>query len=82
MVPSPAKMRIFWMYVSMDLADVSSFGMLHQRSPLGASCLEIPRSDGIQSGAPVFLFDRLVLEGALRSSAGYNGHTTRFLISW
>jgi hypothetical protein len=50
-VPSPAKMRIFRMYVSMDLADVSSSGMLHRRSPLGASCLEIPESDGIRSSA-------------------------------
>jgi hypothetical protein len=35
----------------------------------GQSCLEIAGSDGIRSGAPMFLSDRLVSEGALRSSA-------------
>jgi hypothetical protein len=43
---------------------------------IGRSCLEIARSDGIRSGALMFLSDRLVSEGALRSSAGCYHHAT------
>jgi hypothetical protein len=69
-VSSRVKMKISRMFVTMDLAGLSCSGRLHRRTLLGASCLEIAGSDGIWSGAPVFLSDRLVLERALRSSAG------------
>jgi hypothetical protein len=42
----------------------------------GRSCLEIAGLDEIRSGAPIFLSDRLVSEGALRSSAGCYHHVT------
>jgi hypothetical protein len=48
----------------------------------GRSCPEIAGSDEIRSGAPTFLFDRLVSEGALRSSADCFHHATWFLIPW
>jgi hypothetical protein len=43
---------------------------------IGRSCLDIAGSDGIRSGAPMFLSDRLVSEGALRSSVGGYHHAT------
>jgi hypothetical protein len=43
---------------------------------VGRSCLEIAGSDGIRSGAAMFLSDRLVSEGALQSSAGCYHHAT------
>jgi hypothetical protein len=45
------------MPVSMDLTGVSSSGRLRRRTPVDASCLEVVGSDGIRSGAPVFLSD-------------------------
>jgi hypothetical protein len=38
----------------IDLVGVSSSGRLHWRTTLGVLCLEIARSDGIQSCAPMF----------------------------
>jgi hypothetical protein len=42
------------MLVLLDMAEVSSFGRLRQRTPLGASCLEIAGLYGIRSYAPIF----------------------------
>jgi hypothetical protein len=81
-VSSRAKIRISRMSISIYLAGVSCSGKLCRRTPLGTLCPEIAGSDGIQSGAPVFLSDRLVSEGALQSSPGCYHHTTRFLIPW
>jgi hypothetical protein len=81
-VPPRAKMRIYRIPVSMDLARVLCSGRLRQRTPLDVSCLEFAGSDGIRSGVTVFLSDCLILEGALQSSAGYYHHTTQFLVPW
>jgi hypothetical protein len=70
------------MPVSMDLRGVPCSGSLHRWTPLGTSCLEIVGSDGIRLGAPMFLSDRLVLEGVLRSSAGCYHHATWFPVPW
>jgi hypothetical protein len=63
-------MKICRMSVHIDLAGLSCSGRLRRRTPFGDLCLEIDGSDGIRSCAPVFFSDRLVSEGALRSSAG------------
>jgi hypothetical protein len=69
-ISSCAKMEICQMHVPSNLIGRSCSGRLRRRTPLGDSCLEIARSGGIQSCAPILLSDRLVSEGALRSSAG------------
>jgi hypothetical protein len=81
-VPSRFKMIIYQMSVYIDLTRVSCFGRLYWRTLLGTSCLEIARSDEIRSGAPMFYWDRLVSEGALRSSAGCYHRAIRFNIPW
>jgi hypothetical protein len=65
-VPSCAKMKICRMSVPIYLAGVSCFTSLHQRTLLGASCLEIVGSDEIPSCTPIFLSDRLVLESVMK----------------
>jgi hypothetical protein len=69
-VPTYTKTKICQLSAPIDLAGVSCSGRLRRQTLLGDSCLEIAGSGGIQSCAPVFLSDRLVSEGALRSSAG------------
>jgi hypothetical protein len=81
-VPSHAKMRICRWPISMDLAGVSCSWRFRGRTPLSASCLEIARSDEIRSGAPVLLYDCLVLEGVLWSSTGCYHHARWFLVPW
>jgi hypothetical protein len=81
-VSSHAKMRICWIPVSMDMEGVSCSGRIRRRTLLGASCLEIDGSDGIRSGAPVFLSDRLVPKGSLWSSAGCYHYVRRFIVPW
>jgi hypothetical protein len=73
-VPSCAKMRICRMPVSIDLAGVSCYKRLRRRTPLGASCLEFAGSDGIRSGAPMFLSNRFILKGALQNSTSCYHH--------
>jgi hypothetical protein len=53
--PTRVKMMICQMRVSIDLAGVLCSGMLHRRTPLGNSCLEIVGSARIRSSVPVFL---------------------------
>jgi hypothetical protein len=69
-VPTYAKTKICRLSALIDLAGVSCSGRLCRQTQLDDSCLEMARSGRIRSCAPVFLSDRLVLEGALRSSAG------------
>jgi hypothetical protein len=75
-VPPRAKMRICQNPVSMDLEGVSYSRRIRRQTPLGASCLEIAGLDGIRSGAPVFLYDRLVSKRVLGSSASCYHHAT------
>jgi hypothetical protein len=64
-VSSRAKMKIVWMPILIDLAEVSCSKRLRQRDPLGASCLVIADSEGIRSCAPLFFYGYLVSEGVL-----------------
>jgi hypothetical protein len=58
------KMKINWMLVLLDLAEVSSSGRLPQRTRLGKSCLDISGLDWIMSGVYIFFSDPLVSEGS------------------
>jgi hypothetical protein len=68
------------MYALNYLTGVSSSEKLCWRTPLGTSCLEIAGLDGIDCVHPYFL-DRLVLEGALRSSVVFCHHRAHLLRS-
>jgi hypothetical protein len=74
--------RISWMSFFMDLAGLSCSKRIHRQTPQDTPCLEIAGSNGIRSGAPMFLSSRLVSKGALRRSAGCYHHLTWFLVPW
>jgi hypothetical protein len=64
-IPTHAKMLIYRMPIPIDLVALSCSRRLPRRTPLDDSCLEIARSGGIRSFAPMFFSNRLVSEEAL-----------------
>jgi hypothetical protein len=70
------------MLVLVDVAVVSCFGILRRQTSLGDSCPKIVGSMEFGRNAPMSFPDRLVSEGALRSSAGCYHHVTRLLVLW
>jgi hypothetical protein len=64
------------MHVLIDLAEVSSFGRLCPRTPLGDSCLKIAGCNGKWSRATMFFSDHLISEVAMRSFVAIVGHVS------
>jgi hypothetical protein len=80
MVPPRPKMRIYRRPIFYGSGRSDVFRKAPPVNSIGRSCLEIAGLDGIRSDAPMFLSDRLVSEGALRSSASCYHHATCFLV--